>query len=473
MLQEQLSRRCLLKKSMLAAVVGSAVPFGTCTKKALAAVSANDRLRIGCIGLGHMATAFDAPQHATFGDVRAVCDVDLNHAHRAKNDPQIGKGKADVYRDYRKVLERNDIDVVSIVTVDHWHVKIAIEALQAGKHVFCQKPLTLTLEEGQLIRKACQKYNNRVFIVGTQQRSHIGRFLRAVNMVQKGLLGDIRKVVIGINGGDVGGPFPKATPPKELDWDLWLGQTPKADYIQNRCHYNFRWWYAYSGGKFTDWGAHHVDIATWAIGQDKEGMGPIEIDGTDAKHPVPFKDGYPTVDNCYNTAVDFAVKCRFANGIEMIVNSRSDNGVLFEGTKGRIFVNREKIVGRPVEERWDEGQFGLDDVRRLHKGKEVAIDAQNFYQDTCEGRIARTSSIDSMPAHKANFYQCIREGGVPISDVVSHVQAMNTCHLCAIAVRLGRVIRWDPKTENILDDDQAAAFFSRKPRRGFEIPRVY
>ena len=125
-------------------------------------------------------------------------------------------------------------------------------------------------------------------------------------------------------------------------------------------------------------------------------MGPIEIDGTDAKHPVPFKDGYPTVDDCYNTSHDFAVKCKFANGIEMIVDSRSDNGVLFEGTKGRIFVNRGKITGKPIEEKWDKDKFGPDDLVRLYKGKPF------------EG-------------HKDNFYRCIREGGLPVSDVSSHV----------------------------------------------------
>ena len=208
--------------------------------------------------------------------------------------------------DYRKVLDRKDIDVVSVVTPDHWHVKIAIEALEAGKHVFSQKPLTLTLEENQLVRNAAKKYNKQVFFVGTQQRSDRDRFLRAVNMVHKGLLGDITQITVGINGGDVERQRCKKTkPPKELDWNFWLGQAPKVDYITQRCHYEFRWWYEYSGGKFTDWGAHHVDIATWAIKHDKQGMGPIEIDGTDAKHPVPFKDGYPTVDDEYNTATRF------------------------------------------------------------------------------------------------------------------------------------------------------------------------
>ena len=198
---------------------------------------------------------------------------------------------------------------------------------------------------------------------------------------------------------------------------------------------------------FTDWGAHHVDIATWAINHDKEGMEPVEVDGTGAKHPVPLKDGYPTVDDCYHTAHDFAIKCKFASGIEMVVDCRSENGVLFEGTKGRIFVNRGKITGKPIEENWDKDKYTDEDRRRLYKDKPY------------EG-------------HKANFYRCIREGGLPVSDVFSHVQTMNTCHLCAIAARLGRVIKWDPKAEKIVGDDQAAAFFARQQRKGYEIPRV-
>ena len=440
------TRRDFLKTSAAATAAAGAVPYFAWTQKALAGESAGDRLRIGCIGVGSMGSG-DARGHAGFGDIVAVCDVDARRAEKARTDPRIGKGKADACGDYRKVLDRKDIDVVSVVTPDHWHVKIAVEALQAGKHVFSQKPLTLTLEENQLIRNACKKYKSQVFFIGTQQRSDSRKFLRAVNMAQKGLLGKIHKITVGINGGPKGGPFPKTTPPAELDWDFWLGQAPKVQYIEKRCHYQFRWWYEYSGGKFTDWGAHHVDIATWAIEHDREGMGPVEIDGTDAHHPVPFKDGYPTVDDCYNTAHDYAVKCKFAGGIEMTVDSRSPNGILFEGTKGRIFVSRGKITGTPIEEEWDQGKFGPEDLTRLYKGKPH------------EG-------------HKNNFYRCIREGGLPVSDVYSHVQALNTCHLCAIAARLGRVIKWDPKAENIVGDDQAAALFARTPRKGFEIPRV-
>jgi predicted dehydrogenase len=447
MSSRQSSRRSFLKSTTAATAVGAAVPYFSWSEKAFANQSKNDRPNIGCIGVGSMGTG-DAHGHANYGDILAVCDVDKVHLDKARNDPKIGKGTADAYEDYRKILDRKDIDVVSIVTTDHWHVKIAVEALQAGKHVFCQKPLTLTLEENQLIRNACKKYPNLIFTVGTQQRDARQLFLRAVNMVQKGLLGKIHTVTCSIGGGDVANQdFVKTSAPDNLNWDMWLGQAPMVDYIKERCHYQFRWWYEYSGGKFTDWGAHHVDIAHWALKQDAKGKGPVEINGTDAKHPVPFKDGYPTVDDCYNTSHDFSVPCRFPDGTELVITSRGDNGILFEGTKGRLFVNRSKITGTPIEEGWDKEMFGDDDLKALYKGKPF------------EG-------------HKQNFYRCIREGGLPVSDVFSHIIAMNTCHLASIAARLGRTITWDPVAEKIVGDDQAAAFFARRPRQGYEIPRV-
>jgi predicted dehydrogenase len=440
------SRRSFLGTSAAAGAAAATVPYFAWSQPAFANRAATDRPGIGCIGVGSMGTG-DARGHAGFGDILAVCDVDSRHAERARNDDKIGKGKADMYGDYRKVLERPDIDVVSIVTPDHWHVKIAIEALEAGKHVFCQKPLSLTLEENRLVRAAAEKHPDRVFFIGTQQRSDKDRFLRAVNMVRKGLLGPIQKVTVGINGSPTGGPFPVAEVPKELDWNMWLGQAADVPYREKRCHYEFRWWYEYSGGKFTDWGAHHVDIAQWALGEDARGKGPVKIDGTDAKHPVPFKDGYPERDDSYNTSHDFAIKCTFPSGVEMTVTSRGDNGILFEGEKGKLFVNRGKITGAPIEENWDKDQFTADDVVALYKGKPF------------EG-------------HKNNFYRCIREGGLPVSDVFSHVIAMNTCHLTAIAARLGRSITWDPAAEAITGDEQAQALTARTPRSGYEIPRV-
>lgn len=446
MSNSQSTRRQALKTAALGAGAIASTPYFNWSEKAFANQDKNDRPTIGCIGVGSMGTG-DAQGHANFGDVVAVCDVDERHALRAKNHERIGKGKADVYGDYRKVLERNDIDTVSIVTPDHWHIKIAVEALEAGKHVFVQKPLTLTLEENQLIRRACEKHPELAFLVGTQQRSDRNKFMRAVNMVQKGLLGDIKHVTVGINGSPTGGPFPVADVPKELDWEMWQGQAPAKAYRERRCHYEFRWWYEYSGGKFTDWGAHHVDIAMWALNKNGAKQGPTSVDGTDSKHPVEYKDGNPTVDDSYNTSHDFSVIHTFDDGITMDVTSRGDNGITFEGTKGRIFVNRGKITGKPIEENWDKDAYTDQDVANLYKGKQH------------EG-------------HKNNFYRCIREGGLTVSDPFSHIQAMAVCHLSAIAARLNRKLEWDPVNEKIIGDDLAASMQSRERREGYDILKV-
>ena len=450
------NRRDFLKRSTAVAAAAGFTPYLFSSAQPAYAQAAGDRLQIGCIGVGDMGRG-DASDFSNLGDVVAVCDVDSEYGiANTLNNPNIGKkvngqkvGQPDGYKDYREVLDRKDIDVVSIVTVDHWHVKIAVEALMAGKHVFCQKPLTLTVEEGQLIRRACKKYNNLVFQVGTQQRSQKDQFAAAALMVRKGMLGDITKMTVDIGGSEVGGPFPKEAPPESLDWEMWQGQTPRVEYIKQRAHYQFRWWYEYGGGKFTDWGAHHIDFAHWALGQDKEGDGPISFNPIVAEHPVPFEDGYPTVDDCYNGSHRFEISCKFANGVEMLVcnQSRDGNGILIEGTRGRMHVNRERITGRPIQAGL-QNQLTDDDFKELFNGKD----------------------FDGW--HKRNFVTCIKEGGLPVSDVYSHVVAMDSCYLCAIAARLGREIKWDPITESIIGDAEAKTFLAREPHKGYEIPKV-
>lgn len=439
------SRRSFLKDSVFSASAFVA-PLFAWSPGTFANRSPNDRPRLAQVGLGGQGQ-FDSRKHQEYADILMCCDVDGGRAGKAIGDETIGRRKAIACTDYRQILDRKDIEIVSIATTDHWHVKIAIEALQAGKHVYCQKPLTLTLEENQLIRRACRKYSDQTFFVGTQQRSDRDRFLRAVNMVQKGLLGDVHTVTVSIGGGDVGGPFQKADVPRELNWERWLGQAPLVDYRPERCHHNFRWWYEYSGGRFTDWGAHHVDIALWALDRNGEGQGPVAFDGADAAHPIPLEHGYPTRDDSYNTSHDYSVVTTFEDGTRMIVTSRGDNGILFEGARGRMFVNRNRITGKPVEENWDDGHFTEDDVARLYKGKP--------YDD-----------------HRGNFYRCIAEGGLPVSDVYSHLQTMASCHLSAIAARLNRRIEWNPKSEEIIGDTEAASFFAREKRKGYEIPEV-
>jgi len=465
----KLTRRGFFQQSAAATLVAGAVPYFLSSQQPVLAQQASNRLRLGCIGVGSMGRG-DARHFNGMADIVAICDVDSAHIQLAHEDDNIGRRgsdgsrvRPDAYKDYRKILERNDIDVVSIVTPDHWHTKICVEALQAGKHVFCQKPLTLTVEENQIIRAACKKYN-KVFQVGTQQRSQRDEFALATLMIRKGLLGKVQKVTCDIGGSPTCGPIPKADVPATLDFEMWLGQAPRVDYVattetaregqavwpqHSRTHYEFRWWYEYSGGKFTDWGAHHIDCAMWALNLLGDGQGPVKFEPIIFEHPVPYKDGYPTEDNRYNSSHKFDVKCTFEDGLALHVvsDSRDGNGILFEGTEGRMHVSRGRIVGRPFEAIKDNVRelFPNEEFNKLYNGKR--------FED-----------------HKANFIRCIREGGLPVSDVFTHVQAMNVCHLSAIAARLGREVAWNPKTEKT-GDAQSQSFLAREQRKGYEISR--
>ncbi len=410
--------------------------------------SPNDRFKIGFIGCGGMGGG-DARDLARFGDIVALADVNTQKTDYFKSVKEIVSKPNEVFttQDYRKVLERNDIEVVGISTPDHWHVKIAIEALQAGKHVFCQKPLTLTIEESKLIRKAVKKYG-KVFQVGTQQRADRDHFMLATLMVRKGLLGKINRVVVTLNTGPSGGPFPPEPVPESLDWNMFLGQAPYVEYRSQRASGSFRYFYEYSGGQLTDWGAHHIDCALWALDQLGNGKGLVEIDGSDVEHASPLdKNGMPTDEDYFNTAVHFNIRTKVANGVELVVEDKKDyNGILFEGSDGRIFVDRGRVTGKPIEEKRQD-VLKEEDYVALNKGKPVVW-------------------------HKQNFFDCIRDGGTPSSDVDSHTYAMNACHLCGIAARLGRTIKWDPMKETIVGDDVAASFMSREQRSGFELPEV-
>ncbi len=485
------TRRVFLRDSLKCSALGAAsvglAPYLFSSAQPVRAQGPSDRLRMGCIGVGDMGRG-DAQGFNGMVDIVAVCDVDSLHMEMAQNHPNIGKKGADGkkiipdgYKDYRKILERKDIDVVSIVTVDHWHTKIAIEALQAGKHVFCQKPLTLTIEENQLIRAACKKYD-RVFQVGTQQRSQRDQFLIALLMVQKGMLGKIRKMTCDIGSSPTCAPIPLAEVPAHLDYEMWTGQCPMKPYRataekagsanapkdwpkNSRTHYEFRWWYEYGGGKFTDWGAHHIDIALWMLDQLGPGQGPTLFKPVMVEHPVPFKDGYPTEDDRYNGASKFHIECHLPDGVVMDVvsNSPDGNGILIEGTEGKIHVNRSRIKGKPYEI-----IGGVLDEKGSSKPLNQLPELQKLFG---EDDFVKLYNGRKFEGHKQNFISCIREGGLPVSDVFTHVQAMNVCHLCTISARLEREVAWDPKTEKT-GDAQSMAFLGRERRKGYDIPKV-
>ena len=459
------SRRQFLSTTSLAAA--AAVPYFSAASQTLAdePEAKNDRVAIGLIGAGGMGVG-NLKSAAKWIDVMAIADADRSRADSANN--QLADGKAEVHEDYRAILDRKDIDVLHIATPDHWHTKPLVEALLAGKDVYCEKPLTLTIDEGKLIRKV-QKETGRIVQVGTQQRSQFNLFVKAIALVAAGRVGKIKKVTAAIGGAPTCGPLPVVEVPQELDWDRWLGPAPTVDYRflqgpatkdkdgkekkprpKTNGHYEFRWWYEYSGGKLTDWGAHHVDIAAWALeqaGQVGETGGPTGISGT-AKHPVSFKDGMPVERDRYNTATEFLFNVAYPDGVELVIRHDTDNGVLIEGDKGRIFVNRRKLTGAPVEALKDD-PLPEDAIAKAYKNLPMVGDGRS--------------------AHWATFLHCVKTRQEPISDVHSHMRALNICHLAGISARLGRSLAWDAKAEQITGDSQANAMLARPYRRGYEI----
>jgi predicted dehydrogenase len=433
-----LTRRRFLKNSAgAAALVASPYVFTADAEDRARPKSKNDRLRIGAIGMRYQGSVITekALEHA---DVVAIADVDRQVAEKAR--AQFG-GQAALYEDYRALLERRDVDVVMIGTPDHWHTAMVVDACRAGKDVYCEKPLTLTIDEGKLLRRVVEE-SGRVVQVGSWERSD-HNFRLACELVRQGRIGRLQKVTVTLGKNKTGGPFPVVPVPAHFNWDLWQGQTPSVPYIAERAHYTFRWWYEYSGGQMTDWGAHHVDIAQWGAGM--QDSGPVEIEG---------KADFPDVSGGYNVAVNFSARMRYADGVELEILDEGRNGVMFEGQRGRVFANRGVVAGVAVDELKDDPlpreDFELYDFDNLDRPQ-------------------RSGKLDSIINHMGNFFDCVRERRAPISNVASQHRSVTVCHLANIAMRLKRKLRWDPEAEQFLGDDEANTWLARPQRKGFEI----
>ena len=436
MSRSQPTRRSFFKTSAGALAAGLAAPyvFTADAEEKAKPKSRNDRVRIGSIGMRYQGTVI-AEKATAHGDVVAIADIDRHVREQAR----AGFGSTPrIFEDYRQLLDRKDVDVVTIGTPDHWHTKMVIDACRAGKDVYCEKPLTLTIDEGKQMRKVVEE-TGRTVQVGSWQRSD-HRFRLAVEMVRQGRIGKLQRVDVVLGKNKTGGPFPTDDPPRHINWDLWQGQTPAVPYIEERCHYTFRWWYEYSGGQMTDWGAHHLDIAQWGINSI-----PVEID-CQAK--------YPDVENGYNVALDYHARYRYANGVEMTVADTGRNGIMYTGSEGRIFVNRGTIEGKPVEELAE---------------KPLARDQFNVYDFDNLDRPERMGKLDAIVNHMGNFFDCIRAGRKPISDVESQHRSVSTCHLGNISMHLGRKLTWDPEKERFVGDDEANARLTRAQRAPYVI----
>jgi predicted dehydrogenase len=439
------SRRSFLKSCSVAAAA-TGLP-GWFLERDLAAAPApkqlgpNDRPGIALIGCGGMGKG-DAGNASRFGDILAVCDVDASHVEQAaKQFTKEGKVPAK-YPDFRKVMERDDIHAVINGTPDHWHTLVNLAATLAGKDVYGEKPLTLTIDEGKHLIQAVRKHKT-ILQTGMQQRSD-AKFRLAVELVRNGRIGKLKEVTVWLPAGLRDGPFKTVSVPAGLDWDYWLGQAPKVEYVPQRCHTYFRYWYDYSGGTMTDWGAHHNDIALWAIGLP----GPVEVEARPLAEPIP---------GGYTAYSEYDVKFTYANGvIENVRTTKADNifggvedpqgqrnGIRFEGANGWIWVNR--------------GNLRANDPDLIKTP--LPANAQRVY-----------ASDD----HMGNFFDCIRSRKLPICDVEVGHRSACISHLGAIALRVGRRLHWDPVKERFVGENakEGNAYVAREMRKPYNYSFV-
>jgi predicted dehydrogenase len=341
------------------------------------------------------------------------------------NESGAAYHSCDAYADFQRVLERADIDAVIIATPDHWHAIPVIMAAEAGKDIYCEKPLSLTLYEARAMVNAVRKYR-RVFQTGSMQRSD-NKFRYACELVRNGYIGEIKKVNVSIRTGFIAHPvecgLPAEPVPYELDWGMWLGPAPWRPYHSTLAPpFSFTGWPKwrdyrdYSGGGMTDWGAHHFDIAQWGLGMDHSG--PVKI------IPPNGKD---------RTRLTYL----YANGVEMIADIE-DNLILFTGTEGKVAVNRsyiktwpEKLVRQPINAR---------DIRLYHSNN-----------------------------HKQNWLDCIRTRKHPICDVEIGCRSVSVCHLGNLAVQLNRPLEWNPDKESFINDPEANRLRDRSKRSPWSI----
>ena len=458
-----MSRRQFVRSAPAAAGLGCVASYWTGGAKAPAASfeAKNDRPLVAAIGVGGRGL------HVTklasrFGDIAAVCDVDLKRAERAR---AVLGDKAAVFQDYRKLLEtRNDIDVIINGTPDHWHTAVNIAACKAGKDVYTEKPLTLTIDEGKLLRRVVRE-TGRIVQVGTQQRS-AAHFRTVCELVRNGRVGKLRQVAVLLPFYSYkGGPFSTKPVPPNLDWDLWQGQAPERPYCPERTHFSFRFWSEYAGGKITDWGQHHMDIAFWGMGLEDSGPSEVKAKGFFPDHGKP---------DCYDNSDRFTAQMKFPGDIDLFflvvrdkkyLKSMADgdmtsaedaelfadmpeawrteqrDGIMFIGDKGRVFANRGKAYGKAVEE-LPENPLPADAVR-LYESND----------------------------HMGNFFDCVKSRKQPISTVDTAHRVITACHLGNVAMHLKRPIRWDPQKEEIVGDAEAqnSMYVCREQRKPYSL----
>jgi predicted dehydrogenase len=435
-------RRSFIKTSIAA---GTAAAASDVVGPAFGNVlQANDRIRVGviaCGGQGRWNTSDFLRQPEV--QIAALCDVYQGSIDRMLADRPAGVDRSAVqtYKDFRHVLDRKDIDAVIISTPDHWHALPTIMACEAGKDVYVEKPLALTIAEGRKMVEAARRYN-RIVQVGTQQRS-ARHFARAAEIVRSGQIGRVTRVHAWNVGNQspegIGNP-PDSDPPPGLDWDFWLGPAPKVPFNKNRFLGTFRWFWDYSGGMMTDWGTHLIDIVHWAMGQDA----PTAVSASGGKYVL--KDNRETPDTL---EVLFEYPGFVLTYSNRVLNGRGHDGygygIMFYGTDATLFVDRG----------------GFEIFPEMKTADDVS---------TPRAAVMRMRGRESHADHVRNFIECMKTRKLPVSDVEIGHRSTTAPHLANIALRTGRKIRWDARSEQVLGDGEANRLVSKEYRAPWKLP---
>jgi predicted dehydrogenase len=450
-----LSRRKFLaasaKATMALGVFPSIVPASVFGRNA-----PSNRINIGAIGTGRISRGHDLPGvwQYDMAQVMAVCDLDKNRAADAKtlvNDYYTKqKGKpydgVTVYHDYRELLKNKDIDAVIISTPDHWHAKIGIDAAAAHKHIYMQKPASLTIAEGRKMSDAIQKSGIK-FQIGSQQRSS-EQFRYAAELVRNGRIGQLKTVFVGLPGDPAGDEEKEMPVPANLNYSMWLGSTPEVYYTEKRVHpqtgYDRPGWLRceqFGAGMITGWGAHHIDSAHWGMGMERSG--PIEVWG---HADFPAK-------GLWDVHGIFTTQALYANGVKMIVSNELPNGVKFEGTEGWIFVTRgnyQATASDPVVNTDGTKPLDASDPKIIKS----IIGPREFHFTVSK-------------EHHGNWLEAIRDNKPTIAPVEEAHRACSTCLVHHIAMKLKRKVYWDPVKEQFNNDEEANRMLSRPQRKPY------
>jgi predicted dehydrogenase len=420
------------------------------------AVGPNDKIRLAMIGSGSRGNQLLGPfMELPEFDFVAIADVDDKHAaETAERVKQTRGHSVKTTRDYRTLLDSKEIDAVVIATPDHWHAIPAIHACQAGKDVYCEKPVGCSVAEGQAMIKAARKHQ-RVMAVGTQQRSS-ENFQKAVETVRSGKLGKIFWVQTWNyeNISPVGmGRYPDGEAPAHLDYDRWLGPAPKRAYNPNRSHLLFRWYFDYAGGMMSDWGVHLNDIALWAL--DQKGPQAVSAAGgiftTDDDRDTP--DTLQVVYDFPGCTLSYSM--RKGNGYKF---NGHEYGVLFCGTEGTLLLDRsghEVVPDKVIL------PYGIKLVHGDRPVRQISLEKYEF-----------KAKNDGLPGHIQNFLKCLSTRERPTTDIEIAHRSTNTTHLGNIAYKLGRKLNWDVESETFKNDAEANAMLKREYRAGYELPEV-